>query len=321
MKKYFLLKLLLALMRSTGAAVYAGKIGVAATVGGQEISQRKLQTAIDHYLQQQGTNVGAIRDPNRFKAIREKVLDVLIGQELLWQAAQNENIIANDDEINQAFEQYRAQFDNEVSFNIKLQAGDYDNTTFRENLKHQLSAQKWIEKFILNGVSVNDAEVHAFYLENKQQFTKPETIRARHILVKVESGSSDEARQNALELLKGIKQEIDSGAEFETLAREKSQGPSAANGGDLGYFGRGQMVAPFENAAFELAPGEVSGIVETRYGFHLIQLVDRKSPVQTAQKDHAEEIRIYLWQKKSLIAVEDAVTRLKGETLIEKSTL
>jgi len=81
------------------------------------------------------------------------------------------------------------------------------------------------------------------------------------------------------------------------------------------------MVAPFENTAFELTPGEVSGIVETRFGFHLIQLVDRKSPTQTVEKDHAEEIRIYLWQKKSLIAVEDAVTRLKGETLIEKSTL
>ena len=321
MKKYFLLKLLLVLMISTGPAVYAGKIGVAATVGGQEISQRKLQTAIDHYLQQQGTNVGAIRDPNRFKAIREKILDVLIGQELLWQAAQNENIIANDDEINQAFEQYRAQFDNEVSFNIKLQAGDYDNTTFRENLKHQLSAQKWIEKFVLNGVSVSDTEVHAFYLENKQQFTKPETIRARHILVKVEPGSSDEARQNALERLKEIKREIDSGAEFETLAREISQGPSAANGGDLGYFGRGQMVAPFENAAFELAPGEVSGIVETRFGFHLIQLVDRKSSMQTVEKDHAEEIRIYLWQRKSQHAVKDALTRLKQETVIEKNTL
>ena len=321
MKKYFLMNILLALLISTGSTVYAGKFGVAATVGGQEISQRKLQNAIDHYLQQQGTNVGAIRDPNRFKAIREKVLDVLIGQELLWQAASRDNVIADDGEVNQAFEQYQAQFDNEVAFNIKLQAGGYNKTTFRENLKHQLAAQKWVEQFVLQEVSVSDADVHAFYLENKQQFTDPESIRARHILIKVEPGSSDEARENALELLQGIKQEIDAGAEFETQAREKSQGPSAANGGDLGYFGRGQMVAPFENAAFELAPGEVSGIVETRFGFHLIQLLDRKSPTQTVEKDHAEEIRIYLWQRKAQRAVKDAVTRLKQETVIENNTL
>lgn len=309
------------LLISTGPMVYAGNIGIAATVGGQEISQRKLQNAIDHYLQQQGTNVGAIRDPDRFKTIREKILDVLIGQELLWQAAHKDNIIADDDAVNQALRQYQAQFDNEVSFDIKLQEGGYNKTTFRENLKHQLSAQKWIEEFVLKDVSVSDAEVHAFYLENKQQFTEPETIRARHILIKVEPGASNEARENALELLKGIKQEIDSGAELTSLAREKSQGPSAANGGDLGYFGRGQMVAPFENAAFALAPGEVSGIVETRFGFHLIQLVDRKSPAQTTAKDHAEEIRIYLWQRKSQRAVRDTVTRLKQETVIEKSAL
>jgi peptidyl-prolyl cis-trans isomerase C len=321
MKKYLLLNILLTLLISAGPMVYAGKLGVAATVGDQEISQRKLQTAIDHYLQQQGTNVGAIRDPNRFKAVREKILDVLIGQELLWQAAYKDNTIANDDEVKQALRQYQAQFDNEVTFDIKLQAGGYNKTTFVENLKHQLSAQKWLEEFVLQEVSVSDAEVHAFYLANKQQFSEPETIRARHILIKVEPGSSDEARESALELLKGIKQELDAGAEFESLAKAESQGPSAANGGDLGYFGRGQMVAPFENAAFELAPGEVSGIVETRFGFHLIQLVDRKSPVQTSEQDHAEKIRIYLWQKKSHRAVEDAVARLKSETLIEKSSL
>lgn len=321
MKKYFLLNTLMVLLISTGSMVYAGNIGIAATVGEQEISQRKLQNAIDHYLQQQGTNVGAIRDPDRFKTIRDKILDVLIGQELLWQAAYKDNIIADDDEVNQALRQYQAQFDNEVAFDIKLQEGGYNKTTFRENLKHQLSAQKWIEEFVLKGVSVSDAEVHAFYLENKQQFTEPETIRARHILIKLGPGASNEARENALELLKGIKQEIDSGAEFASLAREKSQGPSAANGGDLGYFGRGQMVTPFENAAFELAPGEVSGIVETRFGFHLIQLVERKSPAPTTAKDHAEEIRIYLWQRKSQRAIKDAVTRLKQETVIEKSAL
>lgn len=321
MKKYFLLNILLALLISAGPMVYAGKLDVAATVGDQEISQRKLQTAIDHYLQQQGTNIGAIRDPNRFKDIREKVLDVLIGQELLWQAAYKDNTIANDDEVKQALKQYQAQFDNEVTFDIKLQEGGYNKTTFAENLKHQLSAQKWLEEFVLQEVSVSDAEVHAFYLANKQQFSEPETIRARHILIKVEPGSSNEARENALELLKGIKQELDAGAEFETLAKAESQGPSAASGGDLGYFGRGKMVEPFENAAFELAPGEVSGIVETRFGFHLIQLVDRKSPVQTSEQDHAEKIRIYLWQQKSHRAVEDAVARLKSETLIEKSTL
>jgi len=321
MKKYFPPSMLLLLLMSAGTVVNAAKFGVAATVGGEEISELKKKKTIDDYLQQKGTNVGSLRNPDRFKAIREQVLDVLIGQELLWQAAVKDNTIADDEEVDRAFKQYRAQFDSEISFDNKLQEGGYNQITFHENLKHQLSAQKWIQEFALKDVAVSDAEVHRFYLDNKQQFFEPEKIRARHILIKVEPGASDAARKAAFELLAGIRQEIGSGADFAALAKEKSQGPSATAGGDLGYFGRGQMVTPFENAAFALAPGEISGIVETRFGFHLILLVERKSPLQYEEKDQAENIRFYLLQQKHQRAVEDAVTRLKKGTLIETGAL
>lgn len=124
-----------------------------------------------------------------------------------------------------------------------------------------------------------------------------------------------------MKLLADIKQQIDSGASFEALAKQKSQDSSAADGGDLGYFERGQMVKPFETVAFNLAPGEVSAVVETRFGFHLIQLVDRKPQMQYKEEDQAEKIHFYLWQQKYRRAVEDAITRLKKSALIEKNSL
>lgn len=321
MKKISLVPLLMVLLFSTAAAVHATEIGIAATVQGTEISEKKLQQAIDSYLQQQGTNVGAIRDPKRFKEVRAKVLDVLIGQELLWQAASRDKTIADDAEVNQALKRYREQFKDDLSFDMKLREGGYNQTTFHADLRRRISVQKWIDKFVKKDLAVSDAEIHAFYLENGNEFNQPEEIRARHILIKLESGASDEARVKAYALLTGIRQEIDTGADFATLAKQKSQGPSAANGGDLGYFTRGQMVAPFEAAAFALAPGEVSGIVETRFGFHLILLVDRKPPVQYAEKEMSEKIHAYLLQQKYQRAVEDAVTRLNDAALIEKSSL
>ena len=321
MKKISLLSLLMVLLLSAEAAVYAIEIGIAATVQGTTISEKRLQQEIDNYLRQQGTNVAAIRDPKRFKEVRIKILDVLIGQELLWQAAQRDQTIAADAEVDQAFERYQAQFKDDLTFDIKLQQGGHNQTTFYADLRRRISAQKWIDKFVKNELAVSAAEVHGFYLENGNQFSAPEEIRARHILIKLESGASDEARENARALLTGIRQEIDSGADFAALAQQKSQGPSAANGGDLGYFKRGQMVAPFEAAAFALAPGEVSGIVETRFGFHLIQLVDRKPPIQYEEKDISEKIRAYLLQQKYQRAVEDAVAGLKASALVEKNNL
>ena len=321
MRKKCLLNILLVLLLSTGSVVHANKIGIAATVQGKDISEARLQNTIDSYLSQQGTNTAAIRDPRRFKAIREKVLDVLIGQELLWQAAYKDKTIAGDEEIGQAFKQYQAKFDDEISFDMKLQEGGYNKTTFQHNLKQQLSAQKWIEKFALKDVTVSDSEVHTFYQQNEQQFIEAEKIRARHILIKLKPEASNLERESAMKLLADIKLEIDSGASFEALAKQKSEDSSAANGGDLGYFERGQMVKPFEKAAFDLTPGEVSGVIETRFGFHLIQLVERKPPVQYEEKDQADKIRFYLWQQKYQHAVEDAVTRLKKEALIEKRAM
>ncbi len=321
MRKKCLLNILLVLLLSTGSVVHANKVGIAATVQGKDISEAKLQISVDSYLRQQGTNTAAIRDPRRFKAIREKVLDVLIGQELLWQAAYKDKTIAGDEEISQAFRQYQANFDDEILFDIKLQEGGYDKTTFQHKLKQQLSVQKWIEEFVLKNVTVSDSEVHTFYLQNEQQFIEAEKIRARHILIRLKPEASKQERESAMNLLASIKLEIDSGASFEALAKQKSEDSSAANGGDLGYFERGQMVKPFEKAAFDLTPGEVSGVIETRFGFHLIQLMERKPPVQSEEKDQAEKIRIYLWQQKYQRAIEDAVTRLKKAALIEKHTI
>ena len=313
------LSLLLISLLSTDL-VLATSIGVAATVQGKEISERKLQYSIDSYMGQQRSGIGAIRNPKRFKAIREKVLDVLIGQELLWQAAKKDKTIADDEEISRALKQYQAQFDDEISFEIKLQEGGYNKSRFQEYLKQQLSVQKWIQKFVLKDITVSESEIHEFYLENEQQFTAPEKIRARHILLQVKPQASDLERESAMKALAEIKMEIDSGADFAALAKARSQDSSAADGGDLGFFERGQMVKPFEQVAFDLTAGEVSGIVETRFGFHLIQLVERKPAVRYEEKDQAEEIRFYLLQQKYQHAVEDAVTRLKKGALIEKSS-
>ena len=133
---------------------------------------------------------------------------------------------------------------------------------------------------------VADEQIKAYYEKTKDQYSEVTEVTARHILKKVAEGSSlDEKgkiRQQAAELLEMVKTEVEAGKSFAELAQVHSEGPSASNGGSLGSFGRGKMVKPFETACFdELDIGEISGLVETSFGFHIIKLEDKKVNMQT----------------------------------------
>ena len=111
---------------------------------------------------------------------------------------------------------------------------------------------------------------------------KPEQVKASHILVKVDAGADEAKKAEARKKIQEIQQKVKAGGDFEALATENSDCPSKAKGGDLGFFERGQMVKPFEEAAFALKPGEVSGIVETQFGYHIIKVQEKKDEIGRA---------------------------------------
>jgi peptidyl-prolyl cis-trans isomerase D len=163
-----------------------------------------------------------------------------------------------DDAIKGYYEANRAQFETKESIDVQLLALTLDD--------------------VARQISVPPAELQSYYEQNKASFTEPEQRRASHILLTVGEGGSakdkDGARKLAQELLARIKARPD---DFAKLAQEYSKDPgSAAKGGDLGFFGRGMMVKPFEEAAFGLKPGDTSDIVESEFGLHLIRVSEVK---------------------------------------------
>ena len=153
-------------------------------------------------------------------------------------------------------------------------------------------------------INVTDEECEAYYNENKEQF-KEEMIRAAHILV--------EEEEQANELLAAI----EGGADFHELASANSKCPSGSRGGDLGDFGRGQMVPEFEQAAFALNIGEISGVVKTQFGYHLIKLLDKKDVVPFT--DVKGQIQQYLTSKKQNEMYSNFTQGLKSKYTVEKA--
>jgi len=164
--------------------------------------------------------------------------------------------------------------------------------------------------------AVSDEDVENFYNSNIEQMGTPIEVHARHILISPKSTSLAD-HQAAKAEADGILAEIRDGADFVALAKTRSQGPSAPRGGDLGYFGPGQMVPPFERAAFALQPGEISEVVQTQFGYHVIRVEDRKGGETVPLEVAADQIRSYLGQQALQNAVEVLVTKLRGEGDVE----
>jgi len=143
-------------------------------------------------------------------------------------------------------------------------------------------------------------------------------VKASHILIKADPKADEAATHKAKEKIEKIQKRIKNGEDFAALAKEFSEGPSAPKGGDLGYFGPGRMVKPFETAAFNMEPDAVSDIVKTRFGYHLIKVTDKKPANQIALKDVQDKLKQFLKQQKVQKEVEAYVKKLKESALIER---
>ena len=187
------------------------------------------------------------------------------------------------------------------------------------NLENTLLAQELYRRKIKGqGSGISDKEIEAYYRAHKSEFSSPEMVRARHILIRVKDSKSKkewaDARKKAME----IKAKLDKGADFAEMARKYSQDPgSRERGGDLGYFSRGKMIKPFEEAAFSLKKGEISGPVKTPFGYHLIELEDRKPASVKGLDQVKEQVRQKLLKEKEQEALQEMIARLRKQYKVE----
>lgn len=168
--------------------------------------------------------------------------------------------------------------------------------------------------------TVAPEEVSEFYERNKGQFETPAAVKARHILVRPETGAagSEKARADAKGKIEGLLGKVRSGVDFAALAKQNSEDPgSASQGGDLGWFQQGIMIKAFEDAAFALEKGEVSGVVETEFGFHIIKVEDKKDPGHMPLKEVEPAIKKTLAESKARAGAREALSGL--DTRIAKA--
>jgi peptidyl-prolyl cis-trans isomerase C len=286
---------------------------IIARVNGEVIDKAELQKAIESV---EGQNGGPV-PPDQRDRIYRGVLDQIIGYKLLVQETKARNLTVPDTEIEARIAQIRSQFPSEEAFKQTLEQQKVTVDQIRADARSEMLVTKMLESEVESKVAITPAQVTDFYQKNPTNFQQGERLRASHILISVPQGANDAAKQAARTKAEAILKEIRAGKDFAALAKQNSQDASAQNGGDLNYFEKGQMVAPFEAAAFALKTGEVSDVVESQFGFHIIKLTDRQ-PARTVPLDEVKaQIQQYLENQARQEATQAFVEGLKAKGKVE----
>ena len=207
----------------------------------------------------------------------DQALESLIDLELLYQEGQARGTTVSDTDVEAEIKRTQANFPSEAAFKAALKKHGTTLDELRSDTRKTLVVTRWLEGDALREIRVSPDEIRTFYGQNREEFRHEAGIRASHILVRFPPGSNAATRAAARKRAEALLAELRGGADFAALAKGRSDDPvSAARGGDRGYFSRGEMDQAFETAAFALTPGQTSGIVETRYGFEIITVTDRR---------------------------------------------
>ena len=251
-------------------------------------------------------------------AYRQALQQAII-REVLFQEAVNRKIQADDAAIEAAYNEARVRYKDDKDWAALLAGQGMDPQSYRAELRVNHTIQKLLTQVAdKTDAQVTEQEARAFYDTHPALFDTGERVRASHILVRVPQSAQAAQKEQLRKKAEGLLAKVRAGSDFAALARQSSEDPgSAAKGGDLGVFGRGAMVPPFDQAAFSLKPGEVSNIVETQFGFHIIKVTEKQAPQKVEFGAIKDRLKMDMAQQKRQQAQQTFLNGLRAKAKIE----
>jgi peptidyl-prolyl cis-trans isomerase C len=287
---------------------------VIARVNGEAIARNDLEKAIKNVEGRARQPVPAAERDRIYRG----VLDQLVAYRLLTQESRSRKIDVPEADVEARMAQIKQQFPSEDVFKQSLVQQNMTIEQLREDAKNDMRVAKMLEGEVNTAVAVQPQDVTAFYEKNPDKFKQGERVRASHILIRTPQNADPKTKEEARTKAVGVLNDVKAGKDFGELAKQHSQDPgSAGNGGDLGYFGQGQMVGPFEQAAFALKPGAVSDVVETPFGFHIIKVADRQAARSVPLEEARPQIEQFLQNQQRQQKTEAFINSLKAKSKVE----
>jgi peptidyl-prolyl cis-trans isomerase C len=286
---------------------------VLAKVNGEAVKKEDFDRMI-HTIE---ARAGQPIPPDRRNEIMRGALDQLVVYTLLSQESKTRGIKVEDAEIEAKMGQLKSQFPTQEAFDKALKDRGMTLDSLRKDARVDLSVTKLMDTEVAALPGPSDLDARNFYDKNPDKFKEDESVRASHILIRVDEKADAASKKKARAEIDAVLKQAKAGADFAALAKEHSQDGSAAQGGDLNYFPKGQMVQPFNDVAFSLKKGEMSGVVTTQFGYHIIKVIDHKPGRVVPFEEAAQQIKQVLSEQKKQQRVEAFIDGLKKKSKIE----
>ncbi len=290
---------------------------VVARVNGTEIKRKELSEAVQAFAVQMARQ-GRPIVPSQNATLQHDILEELVGRELLLQEGGKHIPADIEKKVQEQVDQMKMQAGGEDQFNKSLAEAGIAPADYARRVHDNIIIRGAIQTVVDKEVKISPEDARAFYDKNPDQFKQPEVVRASHILIRCAPDASDDVKKGKRAQIEAARSLVKNGEKFADIARKVSEDPGTAqNGGDLGYFPHGQMVPEFDAAAFSLKTNEVSDVITTRFGYHILLVTGRK-PAQTMSFDEVkEELAKYLKERKGNDVTRTHVAELRKAGKVE----
>lgn len=289
---------------------------VVVIVDGQKLTAQEAENMVGQRVQQMQGRVPQQQLQSMIPQISREVVDQFIAKVLLNKAATEQKAAVTDADIQKVLDEITPQIPEGMTLEEALAARGMTMEKLRADIREDQGIRKLLETTLPQKFEISDEQIAAFYKEQEARLTIPETVHARHILVKVEDPENAEAMAEGKKEADALKKKLDEGADFAEMAKAESDCPSSARGGDLGTFGRGQMVGPFEEAAFSQEKNVVGPVIETRFGYHIVEVLEHNQAGVRQLDEVKDDIRKFLENQEKGKAFTAYIDTLKKDVEI-----
>ena len=287
---------------------------VVAKINDAEITEGDVQKVLGVFKKQMGPRVTDDQFAAALPRIRERIVEELVMRRIMLDEVAKQGISISDSE----FADIKSELAEELPPGVTLESYMAETGTTETEMREQMAVRKMILAKAESIAKPTDEEIQKFYDENKEGFTQGESVSASHVLIKIDPSDDEAAKAAKRERIEGLRKQLQEGADFAEIAKANSDCPSATSGGDLGTFGKGQMVPAFEDAAFTQPVGSVGEVVETQFGYHLIKVSERAEAKTLGFDEVKPRISEILYSQKQQDSVKEYIDGLREQAKIQR---